>query len=132
MSRNGKVKWTDQSVHVKPNGDAIMTTRNGSCCEDPGKRQAILDQAIHTFAEVGFGRADVQVIADRAGVGKGTVYRYFKSKEDLFWATTYDVLLRLERCLDEAAESAKGACASFAPPPRPTPASFRPTPSSSN
>ena len=111
MSRNGKVKWTDQSVHIELNGGVIMATRNGCCSEDPGKRQAILDQAIRTFAQVGFGRADVQVIADRAGVGKGTIYRYFKSKEDLFWATTYDVLLRLERCLDEATESADGACA---------------------
>ena len=68
-----------------------MTSRNGSCSEDPGKRQAILEQAIRTFAELGFRGADVQVIADRAGVGKGTVYRYFHSKEDLFWATTYEV-----------------------------------------
>jgi AcrR family transcriptional regulator len=90
-----------------------MTTRNGSCSEDPGKRHAILDQAIRTFAELGFRGTDVQVIADRAGVGKGTVYRYFKSKEELFWATTYEVLLRMERCLDEAMEGVLGACDKF-------------------
>jgi len=87
-----------------------MAARNG-CSEDPGKRQAILEQAIRTFAELGFRRTDVQVIADRAGVGKGTVYRYFRNKEELFWAATYEVSLRMERCVYEAMDSVEGACA---------------------
>jgi AcrR family transcriptional regulator len=73
-----------------------MQPKNGTIAEDPDKRAAILAQAIRTFAEVGFRGADVQVIADRAGVGKGTVYRYFGNKENLFWATTLEVLQRLE------------------------------------
>jgi AcrR family transcriptional regulator len=85
--------------------------RNESPAEDPGKRQAILDEAIRTFAEVGFRRADVQVIANRAAVGKGTVYRYFRSKEDLFWATTLDVLERLDQRVFAAMEGVEGACA---------------------
>lgn len=82
-----------------------MATRNLERSEDPGKRQAILEQAIRTFAEFGFRGTDVQTIADRAGVGKGTVYRYFGSKQDLFWGTTYEVLLRLERHLLQAMEN---------------------------
>jgi len=85
--------------------------RNGTSFEDPGKHLAILEQAIRTFAELGFRGTDVQVIADRAGVGKGTVYRYFRSKEDLFWATTYEVMLRLERRLFASMEGVEGACA---------------------
>jgi AcrR family transcriptional regulator len=88
----------------------LKNGRNESCSEDPGKRQAILDEAIRTFAEVGFRRADVQVIADRAGVGKGTVYRYFRSKEDLFWATTFDVFDRLDQQIFAATEAGKCAC----------------------
>lgn len=88
-----------------------MNDRNGSTSEDPEKRQAILDQALLAFAEFGFRRADVQVIADRAGVGKGTVYRYFRSKEDLFWASTFEVLLRMEKQIFSAIESVEGACA---------------------
>lgn len=88
-----------------------MATRNGACCEDPGKRQAILDEAIRTFAEFGFRGADVQVIADGAGVGKGTVYRYFHSKEDLFWATTYEVLQRLDQHVFRAMDGAERASA---------------------
>jgi AcrR family transcriptional regulator len=86
-----------------------MPTRNGAHSEDPGKRQAILDQAIRTFAELGFRGTDVQVIADGAGVGKGTVYRYFRSKQELFWATTYEVLERMERHMFEAMEAVEDA-----------------------
>ena len=86
-----------------------MATRNGDRSEDPGKRQAILEQAIRTFAELGFRGTDVQVIADRAGVGKGTIYRYFRSKQDLFWATTYEVLQRMERHMFEAIERVEDA-----------------------
>jgi len=85
--------------------------RNGIGSEDPDKRAAILDEAIRTFAEVGFRSADVQVIADRAGVGKGTIYRYFRSKEDLFWAATLEVLLRMEHCVFAAMDGGEGACA---------------------
>jgi len=63
--------------------------------EENPKRTVILRHAIEVFAREGFRHADVQVIADQAGVGKGTVYRNFPSKEELFNAATYDVLVRL-------------------------------------
>lgn len=70
---------------------------------DPeAKREVILQQAIEVFADQGFRNADVQVIADRAGVGKGTVYRYFGSKEDLFWATSLWIIGRLRQYLTDA------------------------------
>jgi AcrR family transcriptional regulator len=87
-----------------------MSDQNGSASEDPGKRHAILEHAIRTFAQLGFRRTDVQAIADLAGVGKGTVYRYFHSKEDLFWAATYEINLRLERAVFAAMEGVDGAC----------------------
>lgn len=68
------------------------------------RRAVILKQAIETFAQEGFRHADVQVIADRANVGKGTVYRNFASKEELFDAATYDVLARLGEYMFAATE----------------------------
>lgn len=59
------------------------------------KQQAILEIALKIFAKEGFRNTDVQVIADLAGVGKGTVYRYFGNKEQLFLATA-------KHCLDDA------------------------------
>ena len=77
--------------------------------ETSEKHEVILEQAIRTFAELGFRGTDVQVIADRAGVGKGTVYRHFGNKEDLFWATTNEVTLRLEKKLLAAMNEVEGS-----------------------
>ena len=50
----------------------------------PGpKRDAILRAAIDVFAERGFFHAQVADVARAAGVAAGTVYLYFKSKDDL-------------------------------------------------
>ena len=48
------------------------------------RSQEILDAAVGIFAAHGFAQTDVQEIADRVGVGKGTVYRHFGNKEALF------------------------------------------------
>lgn len=42
--------------------------------------------ALEVFAEKGFAAAKLDEIARRAGVSKGTLYLYFKDKEDLFRA----------------------------------------------
>ena len=47
------------------------------------KREAILDAALELFVELGFHGTAVPQIAKRAGVGAGTIYRYFESKEAL-------------------------------------------------
>jgi AcrR family transcriptional regulator len=44
----------------------------------------ILDAAVLVFAEKGFAAARMEDIASRAGVTKGTIYLYFKSKEEVF------------------------------------------------
>jgi AcrR family transcriptional regulator len=47
------------------------------------KREAIFDAALELFAERGFHGTAVPDVAVRAGVGTGTLYRYFESKEAL-------------------------------------------------
>jgi AcrR family transcriptional regulator len=44
----------------------------------------ILDTAATIFAQHGFQDTEMQFIADALQVGKGTIYRYFPSKEELF------------------------------------------------
>jgi len=53
----------------------------------PERYQAILRAACAEFARNGFERANVNSIAERVGVGKGTLYNYASSKEDLFLQT---------------------------------------------
>lgn len=47
------------------------------------KREVILEAALELFVERGFFGTAVPEIAERAGVGAGTIYRYFESKEAL-------------------------------------------------
>ncbi len=71
------------------------------------RRAEILDAATAVFSKRGFSVADVQEIADKAGVGKGTVYRYFPSKEDLFLAAVDHGMRNLKTAVDAAAATAK-------------------------
>jgi TetR/AcrR family transcriptional regulator, repressor of fatR-cypB operon len=63
------------------------------------KRQAILDAALGLFVERGYHGTAVPEVAARAGVGAGTIYRYFASKEalvnDLYRAHKRDLASRL-------------------------------------
>ena len=47
------------------------------------RRSRILDAALEVFANEGFRAAEVKTVAEKAGVGKATIYKFFKSKEDL-------------------------------------------------
>ena len=48
-----------------------------------GKRERILAAALEIFSTQGFANTTVQEIAAQAKVGKGTVYTYFATKEDV-------------------------------------------------
>jgi AcrR family transcriptional regulator len=50
------------------------------------RRDAILDVAQQVFLEEGFAAASMSTIAARLGGSKGTLYNYFKSKDELFKA----------------------------------------------
>jgi AcrR family transcriptional regulator len=49
-------------------------------------RQHILREAAREFAQLGFDQANINVIAEQAGIGKGTIYLYFENKRELFLA----------------------------------------------
>jgi len=49
----------------------------------PTKRDEILEAALELIAERGFHGAPMAMIAEKAGVGAGTIYRYFETKEAL-------------------------------------------------
>lgn len=47
------------------------------------RRNRILKAALEVFAAQGFRTAEVKTVAETAGVGKATIYKFFSSKEDL-------------------------------------------------
>jgi AcrR family transcriptional regulator len=71
-------------------------------------RQQVLQAAIEVFAAEGYHETDVQVIADRAGVGKGTVYRHFGDKEKLFLAAAKHALEQMSQSIGREMHSDQG------------------------
>lgn len=51
------------------------------------REQQILTASMKVFSRHGYQDTDVEKIANLAGLGKGTVYRYFESKQNLFLST---------------------------------------------
>src|SRR5580693_6638793 len=59
------------------------------------KRNAILDAATHVFAERGLSAAPTSEISKLAGVAEGTLFTYFKTKDDLINALYRAIKLEL-------------------------------------
>src|SRR5436305_7515381 len=49
-------------------------------------RRRIIREAASEFARLGFDQANINTIAEQAGIGKGTIYLYFENKRELFLA----------------------------------------------
>lgn len=67
------------------------------------RRQAIVRAAEHQFAEKRFDEVLMEDVAAEAGVGKGTLYRYFEDKEALYFAVVmegFDALIERLRSGD--------------------------------
>ncbi|MEK4630229.1 TetR/AcrR family transcriptional regulator [Solibacillus sp. FSL R7-0682] len=56
------------------------------------KRQKMLVAAKHLFTENGFERTSMQKVADEAGVGVATLFRYFPKKEQLIIELVIEVI----------------------------------------
>jgi TetR/AcrR family fatty acid metabolism transcriptional regulator len=50
------------------------------------KRQKIIEAAIEVFSKNTFQNSSISEIAQRANVAEGTIYQYFRNKEDLFFS----------------------------------------------
>ncbi|MFB0565793.1 MAG: TetR/AcrR family transcriptional regulator [Candidatus Aminicenantaceae bacterium] len=63
------------------------------------KREKILEAAIPVFAKKGIVATKMVDIADAAEIGKGTIYEYFKSKDEIFIAAFYYVMKKAENII---------------------------------
>lgn len=73
--------------------EKILTEESAPLLSRPNAKERILEAALEVFSHKGFHPATMDEIAEKAGVGKGTLYRYFETKEKLFAEL---VRLRLE------------------------------------
>ena len=66
------------------------------------KRQSIIEAARARFRYYGIAKTTMQEVATDAGVAVGTLYRYFKDKDDLCAACADDFVARHQRAIDAA------------------------------
>ena len=60
------------------------------------KKGLILEAAIKVFSKKGLNNTKISDIAKEAAIGKGTIYEYFKSKDEIFAASFYYFMEKFE------------------------------------
>lgn len=66
------------------------------------RRQAIVEAAARLFASCGYTDCEIERVASELNIAKGTVYLYFSSKEELFYACVDSGMTALRAAIDEA------------------------------
>ncbi|MCM1990214.1 TetR/AcrR family transcriptional regulator [Oceanirhabdus seepicola] len=69
------------------------------------KKSRILEAAITEFADYGYDRANINKIAEKAGVSVGSIYKYFNNKQDLYLAIVNFSVEKLKTVLNEIISS---------------------------
>jgi len=73
------------------------------------RREAIIQAAIEVFSKKDFKTASISEIARKAGVADGTIYQYFKNKEDLFFSIPVEKTNEFRSQLELHLEGISGA-----------------------
>ena len=81
-----------------------MGTRDRRSREKVARRDAILKAAKAVFAEKGLLASTIDDVAEGAEVAKGTIYRYFKAKEEIFAALMDEGLALVGKRFSEAVD----------------------------
>ena len=85
VNHNSLPTVTTQAASKPKPSRSYGSSRGGSAARS-AKYQRILDAAVEVIAESGYFQARVTDIAARAGVADGTIYLYFKNKEQVLMA----------------------------------------------
>ena len=85
------------SAKLKPTSASTRRKDGRGRPSTPFLRERILESAAKLFAEEEFDQVLIDDVAAHAGVGKGSVYRQFKSKEELYAAAVINGFVKLQR-----------------------------------
>ncbi len=83
-----------------------MTKEEARSDRKQSKREQLIAASVEVFSQRGFHAAKMQDIADAASVGKGTLYEYFQTKDELFLAVYRQWMDEYEHAMNSAANSA--------------------------
>jgi TetR/AcrR family transcriptional regulator, fatty acid metabolism regulator protein len=73
------------------------------------RRESMVQAAIEVFSKKDFQAASISEIAQRAGVAEGSIYQYFKNKEDLFFSIPMEKTKEFRTQLELHLEGISGA-----------------------
>ncbi len=69
------------------------------------RKRAIVDAATKSFASFGYKATTMDQVAKMANVGKGTIYTFFKNKEELFDDIVSNLICEMKQVAEEAIDS---------------------------
>ncbi|MFE8696295.1 TetR/AcrR family transcriptional regulator [Cytobacillus sp. FJAT-53684] len=69
------------------------------------RKQLIIEAATKSFSLFGFKATTMDQVAKIANVGKGTIYTFFKNKEELFDEIISSLIIEMKQAADEAMDS---------------------------
>lgn len=61
------------------------------------KKQDIIEKAKEVFAKRGYYNTNISDISENCGMGRTTIYQYFKNKDEIFYYSVEDVLAEIQR-----------------------------------
>ncbi len=68
-------------------------------------KAAVIEAGINEFSELGLEKANINVIAKKAGVSVGLLYKYFDTKEDYFFTCVEEAMRTLEDIIEGVVNS---------------------------
>ena len=89
-----------------------MKVTESAIVDGGDKSSSFLRAAAQVFAERGYETATIEAIAEHACIAKGTVYLYFRSKEELFFRVSDDYIVEIERIWNQATKASSMSAAS--------------------
>lgn len=99
----------EQAVGVLPPTDesfdapaALSATGKPLTKRGEATRRKLLEAAEHVFAGLGYHEASIVKVTERAGIGLGTFYLYFDSKQQIFEELVVDLNRRVRHSMAEA------------------------------
>jgi TetR/AcrR family transcriptional regulator, fatty acid metabolism regulator protein len=85
-------------------GRKYYIARSGFMTKRKLRKQQIMQAAIEVFGKFTYQNANISEIARKAGIAEGTIYQYFKNKQDLFFSIgrerTKDFCRQIDLCME--------------------------------
>lgn len=96
----GKSKDYFLLLHMKNN--KYIASKKEVGCMSVNRRKLILEAATKSFSMFGYKATTMDHVAKIANVGKGTIYTFFKNKEELFYEIINDLIAEMKERADES------------------------------